>query len=308
MGFGSFDTICEKTALPLCSVIAAPNNATEFSRGVLPDCYARSVELANTMIFQVGNAFIHFGSLVVLLIIIFNVRGKYTAIGRTEMLFFFYCFIGLIVSTLVVDCGVSPPSSESYAYFVSVQLGLASSCCISLLYNGMLCFQFWEDGSRKSMWILRLLATGWFVVNFFISLFTFKNWTSSLDNSHTLALFVVSYVLNALILFVYVVSQVVLVLFALDSYWPLGAICLGVFFFCAGQVLTYAFSVAICKGASHYIDGLFFGTICNLFTVMMIYKFWDMITTDDLEFSVATMENGVQAFGDDEKRNSVFFH
>lgn len=42
---------------------------------------------------------------------------------------------------------------------------------------------------------------------------------------------------------------------------------------------------------------------------MMIYKFWDMITVDDLEFSVANVENGVSAFGavDDEKRNSVFF-
>ena len=41
------------------------------------------------MIFQIGNAFVHFGGLIILLIIIFNVRAKYTAIGRKEMLFFY---------------------------------------------------------------------------------------------------------------------------------------------------------------------------------------------------------------------------
>lgn len=71
-------------------------------------------------------------------------------------------------------------------------------------------------------------------------------------------------------------------------------------------MLTYEFSDDICRGASHYIDGLFFGSACNIFTVMMIYKFWDMITVDDLEFSVANVEHGVTAFGgDDEKRGST---
>lgn len=307
MAFGSFIDICQKTALPLCSVIASASPDDEFTRGILPQCYARSVELANTMIFQVGNAFMHFGSLIILLIIIFNVRSKYTAIGRTEMLTFLYLYIGLIVSSLVVDCGVSPPSSSSYAYFVSVQLGIASSCCIALMYNGLICFQFWEDGSRRSLWILRGICVVWFLVNFFVSIFTFKNWSSSLNNSETTGLFVVLYVLNALILFIYVISQIVLVIFALENYWPLGAICLGVFFFVAGQVLAYAVNDKICDGSSHYVDGLFFGTVCNLFTVMMIYKFWDMITTDDLEFSVASAENGVNAF-EDEKRNSTFFN
>lgn len=307
MGFGDFHEICKDTALPLCSVIGSANQSSEFTRGILTECYARPVELANTMIFQIGNAFVHFGSLIILLIIIFNVRAKFTAIGRTEMLVFFYLYIGLIVSSLVVDCGVSPPSSDSYAYFVSVQLGLASACVAALFYNGLLCFQFWEDGTRKSMWTVRSIAALWFIINFFVSLFTFKNWSTSLNNTDTLPLFVVSYIMNAIILVIYLISQVILVFFALDSYWPLGAICLGTFFFVAGQVITYAFNDKICQGVSHYIDGLFFGTLCNTFTIMMIYKFWDMITTDDLEFSVASVEHGVNTFGDDEKRQSMLF-
>ena len=51
MSFGSFDHICNKTALP-CSVVGAVNQSAFFQRGIVPDCYARSVELANTMIFK----------------------------------------------------------------------------------------------------------------------------------------------------------------------------------------------------------------------------------------------------------------
>lgn len=310
MTFGSFDEICNLTALPLCSVLGAVNETSVFQRGIVPQCYARSVELANTMIFQIGNAFVHFGGLIILLIIIFNVRAKYTAIGRSEMLFLMYLMIGLLVSSLIVDCGVSPPLSSSYAYFVAVQLGISSACCIGLLYNGLTCFQMWEDGTRRSMWTMRILCCAWFIANFIISIIIFKGWNTALNNRTTMPLFIVTYIINAIILASYVVSQIILVVFALDSYWPLGAILLGVFFFVAGQVLTYVFGDKICSGTAHYVDGLFFGSLCNVFTIMMIYKFWDMITTDDLEFSVANVEQGVNEFGtgeNDEKRSSMFF-
>lgn len=48
MGFGSFDFICEQAALPLCALVGT-------STGIEPICYARNVELANTLIFQAGN-------------------------------------------------------------------------------------------------------------------------------------------------------------------------------------------------------------------------------------------------------------
>ncbi|CAK7896943.1 chitin synthase export chaperone [[Candida] anglica] len=307
MTFGSFDTICTKAAFPLCSLVGTVDESSVFNKGIIPECYARSVEIANTMIFQVGNAFVHFGSLLILLMIVFNVRAKYTAIGRKEMLFFFYLCICLVISSLVVDCGVSPASSSSYAYFVSLQLGFASATCICILYNGILCFQFWEDGSRKSMWILRFISFAWFAINFIISLFTFKGFGSSLNNRSTEAMFIVTFIINAVLVAAYVVVSVVLVIFALDSYWPLGAICLEVFFFAAGQILSYGFSKEICNGCKHYIDGLFFGSLCNIFAIMMIYKFWDMITSDDLEFSVANVEQGVNHFQEDEKRNSMLF-
>lgn len=296
--FGDFNSICSKTALPLCSVVKS-NKDTNFP-GILPQCYARSVELANTLIFQVGTSFVHFGGLVVILIIIFNVRSKYTAIGRLELLFFNYLFTALTIASLVVDCGVSPPGSTTYGYFVAAQIGLAASCCWSLAYNGLLGFQLWEDGTRMSMIAVRLTAIVAFALNFIVALLTFKGWAGdTIDKSHTMGLFVVMYLLNALSLLMYVLSQVVLLVFYLKNWWALGALSLGLFFFVAAQIITYTASIYICEGVNHYIDGLFFGTLANLFAVMMIYKYWDMITADDLEFSVnSENSNGMINYDD----------
>lgn len=91
--------------------------------------------------------------------------------------------------------------------------------------------------------------------------------------------------------FVYIVSQIILVVNTLDDRWPLGDILFAAAFFAIGQVLMYVFSVFICENTKHYVDGLFFGAICNLLTVMMIYKYWDSITKEDLEFSVGSKQN-----------------
>jgi preprotein translocase subunit SecF len=56
-------------------------------------------------------------------------------------------------------------------------------------------------------------------------------------------------------------------------------------------VILYVFSVVICDEVKHYVDGLFFGTICTLLAVMMVYKYWDSITKEDLEFSVGSKQN-----------------
>ena len=57
-----------------------------------------------------------------------------------------------------------------------------------------------------------------------------------------------------------------------DAQEALGDIVFGIFFFVIGQVILYVFGDTICDGIQHYLDGLFFATICNLLAVMMVYK------------------------------------
>ena len=52
----------------------------------------------------------------------------------------------------------------------------------------------------------------------------------------------------------------------------------GTAFFTIAQVILFAFSATICNAIKHYIDGLFFFTLCMLLSVMMVYKYWDSIT------------------------------
>ncbi len=49
----------------------------------------------------------------------------------------------------------------------------------------------------------------------------------------------------------------------------------GIAFYAIGVVLLLAFSVKICNAVSHYIDGVFFFSLCMLLSVMMVYKYWD---------------------------------
>ncbi|CAK7225657.1 Chitin synthase, class 7 [Sporothrix curviconia] len=289
MGFGDFTSLCKTAPIPLCASVGGIT-AISFGVGIEPECYARNIEIANTIIFQAAASAMHIGALLMTIIMIFHVRGKFTAVGRKEITTFFYIYLLLTCFSLVIDAGVVPPNSSPYPYFVSIQNGLASALVTSLLINGFVGFQLYEDGTPLSLWMLRLGSAAAFVISFLVSLATFKSW-AGLGPTNTIGLFVVLYLLNGIQLLVYVVLQTLLVVRTLQDRWPLGDIAFGVFFLVAGQVLLYAFSSRICVAISHYLDGLFFATTCNLLAVMMVYKYWDSITREDLEFSVGTRMN-----------------
>lgn len=80
MGFGDFSTICEKTAIPLCALVGPPSAITGVA-GIQPTCYSRTIELANTIIFQGATDFMHILALIMTAIMIIHVRSKFTAVG-----------------------------------------------------------------------------------------------------------------------------------------------------------------------------------------------------------------------------------
>jgi hypothetical protein len=191
--------------------------------------------------------------------------------GRKEITTFFYLYTLLTIISLVVDCGVVPPGSEAYAYFVAVQCGLVSSTCICLMINGFVGFQLYEDGTTLSVWLLRVCSVAMFAISFVVALLTFKGW-AGLGPESTIGLFVVLYIFSAIFLFVYIVMQAMLVVGTLQDRWPLLHIAFGVLAFVVGQILLYALSETICSNVQHYMDGLFFATLLNLLAVMLVYK------------------------------------
>ena len=82
MGFGDFETICKKSALPLCSLIGSTSPISG-KVGIEPNCYARSVEFANTIIFSAATDFMHILALGMTAVMILHVRSKFTAVGMS---------------------------------------------------------------------------------------------------------------------------------------------------------------------------------------------------------------------------------
>ncbi|KAG1838962.1 chitin synthase III catalytic subunit-domain-containing protein [Suillus tomentosus] len=140
---------------------------------------------------------------------------------------------------------------------------------------------------RLSLWLLRICCFAVFGASFFIAIATFKSFVS-FSPMKPIALFVIYLIWPILCVATYTILQLVLVFRTLDDRWPLGDIIFKISFYAIAQVLLFAFSVTICDAIKHYLDGLFFFTLCVLLSVMMVYQYWDSITREDLEFSVGS--------------------
>ncbi|KAF8628999.1 hypothetical protein AX17_005855 [Amanita inopinata Kibby_2008] len=220
-------------------------------------------------------------------IMILHIRSKYTAVGRKEIVTFFWMYMAIELLAMFLDSGVIPTSNVSYLWFSAVYTGLVAAAYACLLINGFVGFQFAEDGTPLSLWFLRISCLVVFGASFFVAVATFKNF-ASFSYKKPVGLWIIYLLWPIFCTAVYVVSQLILVFRTLDDRWPLGDIVFGAAFYTIAQVLLFAFSITICDAIKHYIDGLFFFTLCILLSVMMVYKYWDSITREDLEFSVGS--------------------
>lgn len=280
--FGSFDTFCQQVSLTVCPLVG---------NAVQPSCYSRNVELVRgSLLFSPATIVIHFIALVMTGIMIYHVKSKYTAVGRKEITMFFYMYIVVTILEMLLVSGWVPVSSSVYPWFTAAHVGMITTTCWCLLLNGFVGFQWAEDGTAMSLWFFRISSLVVFAIVFAVAISTFEN-ALGMSSASPIGLFVIYFILNGIMLLVYVVLQIVLVINTLDDRWPLGDILFGFTFFVLGQIFMLALSVDVCEAAKHYIDGLFFGTICSLLGVMMVYKYWDSITKEDLEFSVGGKAN-----------------
>lgn len=268
--------------MPLCPLVG--------SSSVEPICYSRNVEVASTLVFEPATLMIHLVALVMTSIMIFHIKSKYTAVGRKEIVLFFYLYAATILVEFFVLSGIIPTSFNGYLYFVAAHIGLGMATLWALFVNGFVPFQWIEDGTRLSLWTLRISSIVIFCVSFFISIATFQS-VAGFSKTNPTFLWIWYFVFGGAFVFIYIACQVSVVITSLEDRWPLADISFGVVFFIAGQVFNFALSPQICELTKHYVDGTFFGTIFTLLSVMMVYKFWDSITKEDLEFSVGGKGN-----------------
>ncbi|ORX45958.1 hypothetical protein BCR36DRAFT_298241 [Piromyces finnis] len=270
----NFDFFCNKVSLPMCSLVDSK---------FMPECYSRNLEIVKGhLTFQGATLFMGIVALVMTLIMIFHIKSKYTAVGRKEVVIFYYLYFLYIILEMVVSSGVVPLYLEYYKYVVASYIGVVGAACTTLLVSGLVSFQWIEDGTAKSLWLVRVCALISFGINFAVSYLTFEK--QILTTSQIL--YILFFIVNGAEILIYFLLQVFLVITVLDEKWPLGAILFAAAFYIIGIVCEFVFSKEICGMCAHYIDGVFFGVTFILLAVMMVYKYWDSITKEDLEFSV----------------------
>ncbi|KAJ3095205.1 Chitin synthase, class 7 [Phlyctochytrium planicorne] len=283
--FGSFDYFCSQVPLTVCPLVGKSEG------GINPSCYSRNIEIVGGMlIFEPATLVIHLIALIMTGIMIYHIKSKYTAVGRKEIVMVFYMYALTIVIEFLLVSGIVPTAFAGYRYITAAHVGMIVATLWCLFLNGFVGFQWTEDGTPMSLWSIRLSSAFIFAVVFLVSLFTFES-RSPFSKETPTGLFIVYLVFSLAFLLIYVVLQIILVVNTLDDRWPLGDLLFGLTFFVLGQIFEFVLSPLVCNMATHYIDGLFFGTICTLLGVMMVYKYWDSITKEDLEFSVGGKSN-----------------
>lgn len=129
--FGSYEWACSQAALTVCPRLGAGG------QGIEPVCYARNVDVGSSLFFQPGaraalpepcrvdvltmpccvcaaTTIAHVAALIMVFIMVLHIRSKYTAVGRKEILIFFYMYAGCELLGIFLDSGIIPASSEVY--------------------------------------------------------------------------------------------------------------------------------------------------------------------------------------------------
>lgn len=89
---------------------------------------------------------------------IYHVKTKYTAVGRKEMVYFFYFYLADLCLGLLLVSNIIPMASGSYVAFTAIHAGLVAGTFWMLLMNGFVGFQWAEDGTPKSLWVRYALS------------------------------------------------------------------------------------------------------------------------------------------------------
>lgn len=296
--FGNYNGVCDTIAMVSCPLLGG-------STGLVPQCYSRNIDINNTIIFQPGT----FGTTANNCSYLYYPYGCdhydiYYALARQLEIHgsrsqgnpFFpdlvrYFGVPGHVPGLGCDSHVHGRIPGMYEHrdpanlqwFTAIYIGLKTAIFWCLMLNGFVGFQFAEDGSALSLWSMRISALILWIISFVVAAETYNG-----NIKDQAGLWFFEFAFPVIMVLFYVVSQVILVLRTLDELWPLNDIICGCLAFAAGCILMYGFSNQICESVKHYIDGTFFGTLCSLLSVMMVYKYWDSITREDLEFSVGS--------------------
>lgn len=117
--FGSFKYFCQVSPFAYCASLGLPD----------PKCYSRSIDLGGFLLFQPAVLIIDIASIVMTLIMIRHIKRKYTAVGRKEIVLFFYMYAICMILDLLLAANLVPIGTKAY------NVSTTSHYSLLLLFN-----------------------------------------------------------------------------------------------------------------------------------------------------------------------------
>jgi Chitin synthase export chaperone len=121
--FGKFEYPCAQGSLTLCPALDPIGMSS-------PLCYSRNIDIGGFLLFQPGISYnifclclfiVFLATLIIILIalvmtfiMIYNIRRKYTAVGRKEMVLFFYAYAVNLVFDFLLLSNIVPIGASLY--------------------------------------------------------------------------------------------------------------------------------------------------------------------------------------------------
>jgi hypothetical protein len=154
------------------------------------------------------------------------------------------------------------------------------------MLNGLVGFQYIDDGGFLSLGPMLASAIALFIGTGYIALDTSFNWTGHFAPSlafpnYNLGLYVLYQLLPLIFLVVFFLLESYLVLHTLGERKPMAYLISAALLFAIGQIFEYVISKYICSGTAGKINGSLFETLFTLLAVVMVWVFWSSITEDD---------------------------
>ncbi|ORX88504.1 hypothetical protein K493DRAFT_77729 [Basidiobolus meristosporus CBS 931.73] len=282
--FGSFTTICRNTPLPICNLFQVPMDCTQPVAGSL-ECPLTGVQIGGVNIGNIGDIVVCVVAFLCTIYMGYLSHQKYAAVGRKEMKIFLSFYL-LCTIMEILSLGRLLPKGNALYWVTSIHIGFIVSALWVLLLNGLVGFQFIEDGTPTSTYSILFSGIAVLVAVTYICLDTVFGITGALSAGNpqdpvSVPLFVLYILFPVIVVVLYVLLQVILVFRVLAERRALLYLIIALVAFVGAHVVFFLLNKTIYDGTRHYIDSTMFGSLLILISVGLVFKYWSSITEDE---------------------------
>lgn len=269
----NMDHTCDEVNLPLCRIIKDTQcnyTSRKGSLGISEVSSPAAVALLSV-------------ALLCSLRLLLNTKRHYAAVGRKELVLFFYLYIGALSIDILLISGIEL-DQYVYIYLTTMQLSLTNTAIFALFLGGLTSVALPNVGLLKSIIVLRISSFAYFLICGSLIL-------SSLISKSGAILFFTLLIANLLISVLYVISQLVLLIRSNSEVWAYGTLSIAICFFSLGSAVLFYGSEHIAMLSERYLDGLFFFHLFMFCTIIMVHKYWLSICDFEAECASLVIES-----------------